>query len=301
MPPDSEPLFDADDIDYLSYEWCALPWSPWVPFTATRQVFQRIPDEPGLYRIRPAGKDFLMYVGETRRAVHQRLHELRIELKGADRMPWSEPHTESPGLWAWHDAEGYEYECSAAPLDASTNGRRGMEAFLLYRYRQERGESPLCNFGRFHPRYRRSTTRKENVRGGKLAEGQKDNPAGGPGLLPLTPAGVPGDRNWMGLSWSIPEPLVPEKIQGVPERQGVYIMSDAGSQEIVSIGQSMNCARRLLDNSSRSWDDSEILFSYHIPEKPVPQHQLRELEGDLIGNYYEQHRKAPVFQFRISA
>ena len=105
----------------------------------------------------------------------------------------------------------------------------------------------------------------------------------------------------MGLSWSIPEPLVPEKIQGVPERQGVYIMSDAGSQEIVSIGQSMNCARRLLDNSSRSWDDSEILFWYHIPEKPVPQHQLRELEGDLIGNYYDQHRKAPVFQFRISA
>ena len=154
-----------------------------------------------------------------------------------------------------------------------------MEAFLLYRYRQERGESPLCNFGRFHPRYRRSTTRKENVRGGKLAEGQKDNPAGGPGLLPLTPAGVPGDRNWMGLSWSIPEPLVPEKIQGVPERQGVYIMSDAGSQEIVSIGQSMNCARRLLDNSARSWDDSEILFSYHIPEKPIPQHQLRETGG----------------------
>ena len=115
-----------------------------------------IPADPGRARlypdIRPTGKDFLMYVGETRRAVHQRLHELRIELKGADRMPWSEPHTESPGLWAWHDAEGYQDQCSAAPLDASTNGRRGMEAFLLYRYRQERGESPLCNFGRFHPR-----------------------------------------------------------------------------------------------------------------------------------------------------
>jgi hypothetical protein len=186
------------------------------------------------------------------------------------------------------------------PLDASTNGRRGMEAFLLYRYRQERGESPLCNFGRFHPRYRRSTTRKENVRGGKLAEAQKDNPAGGPGLPPLTPAGAPGDRDWMGLSWSSPELLVAEKIKPVPERQGVYILSEAGSEEIVSIGQSMNCARRLLDNSARSWDDAEILFSYHIIEKPILVHQLRELEGDLIGNYYEQHRKAPVFQFRNS-
>lgn len=53
-----------------------------------------------------------------------------------------------------------------------------MEAFLLYKYRQEHGESTLCNFGRFHPRYRKSTNRKEGRRGGKLAEDQKDNPAG---------------------------------------------------------------------------------------------------------------------------
>ncbi|MFY9799681.1 MAG: hypothetical protein WAK10_00350 [Methanoregula sp.] len=29
-----------------------------------------------------------------------------------------------------------------------------MESFLLYRYQPERGESTLCNFGRYHPRYR---------------------------------------------------------------------------------------------------------------------------------------------------
>jgi hypothetical protein len=56
----------------------------------------------------------------------------------------------APSLWAWQDAEGFEYECSAAPPGASINGRRGMESYLLYRYRQERGESALCNFGRFH-------------------------------------------------------------------------------------------------------------------------------------------------------
>ena len=61
-------------------------------------------------------------------------------------MPWNDPHTAAPSLWAWQDAEGFEYECSAAPLDASINGRRGMESYLLYRYRQERGESTLCNF-----------------------------------------------------------------------------------------------------------------------------------------------------------
>jgi hypothetical protein len=30
-----------------------------------------------------------------------------------------------------------------------------MESFLLYRYRQERGASTLCNFGRFLRKYER--------------------------------------------------------------------------------------------------------------------------------------------------
>ncbi|MCX6697252.1 MAG: hypothetical protein NTV84_06800 [Methanoregula sp.] len=67
-------------------------------------------------------------------------------------MPWNDPHTAAPSLWVWTDAECFAYECSAAPPGASANGRRGMESFLLYRYRQEYGASTLCNFGRFHPR-----------------------------------------------------------------------------------------------------------------------------------------------------
>jgi hypothetical protein len=34
-------------------------------------------------------------------------------------MPWNDPHTAAPSLWAWQDAEGFAYECSATPLDAS--------------------------------------------------------------------------------------------------------------------------------------------------------------------------------------
>ncbi len=192
----------------------------------TNEEFREIPKEPGLYRIRPAGKDFLMYIGETRRTVHERLNELRHTLKRTDLMPWNDPHTAAPSLWAWQDAEGFEYECSAAPLDASINGRRGMESFLLYRYRQEYGESTLCNFGRFHPRYRKSTNRKENLRGGKLEEGHKDNPAGGPSHPPLPATGNPGDPDWMGLVVEWCEPLVPEKIQDAPAGPGLYILID---------------------------------------------------------------------------
>jgi hypothetical protein len=173
-----------------------------------------------------------------------------------------------------------------------------MEAFLPYKYRQEHGESTLCNFGRFHPRYRKSTNRKEGRRGGKLAEDQKDNPAGWPSIEPLEVTGKPGDGDWMGLEWTAREPLTAENIRKVAAGAGLYLLADAGSQEIVYIGQSADIANRLLDHSGKTWDDKSLQFSFQVIGQSVLPHNLRELENDLIGNYYENYRKAPEFQFR---
>ncbi|MDD1690479.1 MAG: hypothetical protein LUQ66_07450 [Methanoregula sp.] len=382
MSPDSEKpaARDLETIDHFFDNWCNLPWTGWVPFNATKQVFNRIPQEPGLYRIRPVGKECLVYIGETKRSLRERLHNLRIELAKAEGMPWSDPHTEAPGLWAWrtewlsnheagdtpedsasgewlanHEAgdtpedsadsemssgivdeknpngsadsglladtgakeissdvissslteeallpvDPCGFECSAAPLDASDSGRRAMESFLLYRYRQENGESPLCNFSRFHPRYRRSTTRKEGVRGTRLAEGQKDNPAGGPSHPPPRPLGTPGERDWMGLTWSAHEPLSEENLRNVPHRPCLYILLDDG--QVILISGAGDGAARLGGQAGRSWEGMVPQFSYHILDTPVLPHQLRELETDLIGNFYEQFRKAPELQFRSSS
>jgi hypothetical protein len=298
MSPDPDPShIDTQERDYLSYTWSSLPWSPWVPFTATKEEFRQIPREPGLYRIKPVGKDFLMYIGETRRTVHERINELRQTLNRTDLMPWNDPHPAAPSLWAWQDAEGFAYECSATPLDASQSGRRGMESFLLYRYRQEYGESTLCNFGRFHPRYRKSTNRKENKRGGKLDENHKDNPAGGPGIPPLTITGTPGERDWMGLAWSGIRPLDGETISSVPPGAGLYLLFEHDTGELVYIGQSADCAKRLRSHAIKFLDEKDLLFSSYIIEKAVLPHNLKELENDLIGNYFEQYRKAPKYQF----
>lgn len=344
---------DSEDIIWFSYDWCALPWSPWVPFSADRHAFHEIPDEPGLYRIREVGTDCLMYIGETKRPLRKRLHDLRIELSRAEQMPWSDPHAEAPALWAYiyerlsnlekenhlKDASTYKrlsnleeeknpqdsstsewppaladissgsgepaagpgprgYECSAAPLDASAAGRKGMESFLLCKYRQERGESPLCNFGRFHPRYRRSTDRKENKRGGRLAENQKDNPAGLPSIPPLDACGKPGDPGWMGLKWTARRQLPTDTIPDVAPGAGLYVLLDAVSREILYIGQSADVGKRLLDHSRKDWKGRTLQFSYKIIGPRVLPHHLKELENDLVGNFFEQNRKAPEFQFR---
>jgi hypothetical protein len=304
MLPEPEPEQEAprtpenlNDIYYFSEFWQDLPWSPWVPFDAPKE-FWYVPNEPGIYRIRPVGKDFLMYISETNRPLHRRLNELRQNLRRTDIMPWNDPDSSAPGLWAWRDVEGYEYECSAAPLDASPAGRRAMESFLLYKYRQEVGESPLCNFGRFHPRYRRSTNKAENLRGGKLETGQKDNPAGWPSIPPLSITGKPGDKEWMDLEWSDRKMLSEENIREVASGAGLYFLLDTGTQEILTIGQAADCAQRLLDTSRKDHGGREIQFSYQILGQKVLPHNLRELETDLIGNFFEHYRKAPGFQFR---
>jgi len=338
MPSDPAETLDPEDILWFSYDWCSLPWSPWIPFSADRHAFHEIPNEPGLFRIREVGTDYLMYIGETKRPLRQRLHDLIIELSRAEQMPWSEPHAEAPALWAYqkerqpvperetnildsappkktsglHEDEvtpgGAEatipepcgYECSATSLDASLGGRKGMESFLLYQYRQEYGSSPLCNFGRFHPRYRKSTNKKENKRGGKLDTDQKDNPAGFPSITPLEVVGTPGDPDWMGLEWAGYQPLSAESLEGVAPGAGLYLLADAGSQEIVYIGQSADVAQRLRDHCRRSWDERTLTFSYQIIGQSVLPHNLRELENDLIGNFFQQNKKAPAFQFRTS-
>ncbi|MEI7649394.1 MAG: hypothetical protein WCJ47_06770 [Methanomicrobiales archaeon] len=74
----------------------------------------------------------------------------------------------------------------------------------------------------------------------------------------------------------------------------------AGTEEICYIGQSGNCAKRLLDHAKKSWDGKELQFSFHGVERAVLPHQLKEWENDLNGNYFEYYRKAPEYQFRNS-
>jgi hypothetical protein len=56
----------------------------------------------------------------------------------------------------------------------------------------------------------------------------------------------------------------------------------------------------LLDHAKKSWDGKELQFSFHSVKRTVLPHQLKERENDLIGNYFEQNRKAPEYQFRNS-
>jgi hypothetical protein len=131
----SESSESSESPDYLSENWCGLKWSPWVKHKNFREESVRLPKLPGLYRVRVIDGGSLVYIGQTGRSVRKRQSELIVYLKDPGKMSFNDPHTAAPNLWAWADAEGFEFESSGAFFEGTKQDREGMEAYLLWQYR----------------------------------------------------------------------------------------------------------------------------------------------------------------------
>jgi len=89
-----------------------------------------LPAKPGVYRVRPADGDYLMYIGQTGRTLRQRLSELSKYRKAPELMPYNDPHTAAPSLWAWRDATGLDFECSGAASHNNGCSHKGSDRVL---------------------------------------------------------------------------------------------------------------------------------------------------------------------------
>ncbi len=270
---------------YIARQWCGLRWTPWVPFS--QEDFSVIPTYAGVYRVRPRNGHTLVYIGQTGRSLRGRLMTLR-NYTMRRQMPYNDPHTAAPNLWAWRISDGMEFECSAAPCHFSKRKRLGVESYLLCQYRLERGGSPLCNLGRFHPKYSRPGNRSTG-RGGLKLPKAKSNPAGGVSAPPLQRKGSPPDANWMGLKWVSAEG---QATAGA----GLYKVLDSRRRALVYIGQSKNLRARLLAHrSSKRWAREGSIW-VAIPRVMKLNHHRLELENDLLGSFYELFKDVPKYQ-----
>ena len=76
-------------------------------------------------------------------------------------MPYRDPHTAAPALWALRHALGCSFEVSAVAVLGDTRYRKGLEAPALAFYRQRHRRSPTVNFGRILQGYELSSANKE--------------------------------------------------------------------------------------------------------------------------------------------
>lgn len=287
-------------MKFLSSAWGDLHWTSWIPF-ATPSYFKHLPALPGVYRIRAVGVAELFYLGETGRSLRERLGDLRRHTM-KETMPYNDPHTAAPSLWAWRHAENIGFECSVAPVtladekEEARKLREGLEFYLLWLYRLEFGSSTRCNHGRFHPRYKKSTDRKKGVPGYRLPDEASNNPNGGPSLAPLQLVAEPFDLNWMGLAWSSSLPLEDSNLVNVPNASGVYRIFDPNAGALLYIGESNYLRKRLTSHAMKDWECITPLFSYVQLPYDVAAYQRREIENDLVGGYYSLTKNTPKFQ-----
>jgi hypothetical protein len=217
-------------------------------------------------------------------------------------MPFNDPHTAAPSLWAWRNADNIEFECAVAPMqlaDEKEEARRlreGLEFYLLWQYRLEFGSSTRCNHGRFHPRYVKSTDRKQGFVGHRLPDDAPDNPAGGLSLPPLKYNGESSGQQWMGLAWSDLFLLAPTAVQQMPGTPGVYKIIDSQTHELLYIGETGNLRDRFRSHAQKPWNGYAPFASYVSLPMHIPSYQRHEIENDLVAGYYALTRSMPVFQ-----
>src|SRR5690242_51447 len=152
---------------HYNHTLAPLAWSTWQLLYES-WLSGRLPDRPGLYRIRRTGRSDLDYIGQTgmgNMTLRQRAGMLRGVF--AEEMPYRDPHTAGPALWALRYAitknednntnDWSTFEISVVPVEGDTPWRKGLECVAIGLYRQEHGCSPTVNWGRMPLGYRMSS------------------------------------------------------------------------------------------------------------------------------------------------
>jgi hypothetical protein len=227
----------------------------------------------------------------------------------AEQMPYRDPHTAGPGLWALRHRGGEPLEVSFCPVDAPTPWRKGLEAVAIALHRQEHGRSPTLNFGRMPVGYRMSSANNAGLvaAGRRFRGGPSDDPDDShvPGLPPVGPL----DRDvasptWCGHEWRAWLPMTTEAILRLDTATGLYRIKGRAEQ-LVYIGESAIRARLLahaakLQTATAQGDalrvNAPLAFSLVRGPRWL-RHQRLELETDLIGALVLATRHAPAAQF----
>ena len=273
-----------------------LTWSDWYPLDGGTEVYRNVPTkQAGLYRIRTSQFNSLIYIGQTGRCLRERVRALRKGVYSED-MPYNDPHTAAPNLWVWRVEDQLDFEFSYLTTDIETFERQGLEDYFLWRHRQEKGCSTLCNYGRFHRLWIKPSNKKQGRAGRKLSLGAV-NPAGVLSSTPLEPCATSADSNWMGLTWSQPAILENIYIKQVPNIPAVYRLINANSGAVVYLGESEKLANRLQAHAMKNWRGLPLLFSFADELNLSEPHLRHEIEVDLIGAYFEEHKCVPMFQY----
>ena len=284
-----------DGAGIESSEWMGFEWSPWLSLHPDSEALDALSTDPGLYRVRHEAYEGLVYVGETGRSLRGRVRALARGVFDGE-MPFSDPHTASPSLWAIADRHGPGFEVSGATPPAATEKRqrKAIEDALIALHRRETDTNLIGNFGRMPPGYTKSKQRRSGVRGERSEDAARSFRDG---VDPLSWAHAESVTapEWMGLSWSSPIKLA-ETAGELPDTPGVYRIWDPDdAPPLEYIGESVTLSNRL--GRHRRTRDGGLVVSYAVRPDRAEKFQLSQTESELLGAHWLACGRAPRDQY----
>ena len=280
-------------------------WSDWYPLRGIGRE-RAISPKAGLYRIRRVGRESLDYVGQTGVSLRSRLGMLSGVYR--DDMPYGDPHTAGPALWALRDALGCEFEASVTVFEGSAPERKALECLAISQHRLAYGTSPTANFGRMPDGYRKSSgNNRALVDAGKRFRGGAD-----PSATPSPPSEeVHGDLTsdplslqWLGWDWTPWADVEDANVN--PASVGLYRLRNraVSDAELAYVGQGRIASRvaahtakgRRLDHTQSFWFGHGLEVSWAVVAEFTPT-LLLEHENDLIASHVLVFERCPLAQF----
>ncbi|WP_156665260.1 GIY-YIG nuclease family protein [Rhodococcus phenolicus] len=260
--------------------------------------------------MRRVGRNELDYIGQTGRNLRERLGALSRCYN--DEMPYRDPHTAAPALWALRHSSGCEFEASVYPLDVDAPTRKGREALEIALYRQQCGNSPTVQFGRVPLGYRASSQNNSRLvaAGARFRGGAYSGPPLAEHHVGTGPKGrlspAPQTESWCGHSWSAWLPLHEVGSNFAQVTVGLYrIRGDSGG-ELLYVGQGAlpNRPRAHLAKIAKADHAQGAILAMQkslevswVATPELASHQLLELENDLIAAHVLHMGSAPAAQF----
>jgi hypothetical protein len=221
-------------------------------------------------------------------------------------MPYNDPHTAAPALWAMRHRDGCDFEASVVVVTEIHQIRRALEATAITLYRMESGRSPTANFGRMPTGYRKSTgNNAQLVLSGRRMRGGPDPQA--PNMVNSAPVSGelgtdPDAVDWADLAWSPWTPAV--EATHMAFGSGLYRLRRTGTPGLVYVGQG-GIAGRLRSHLAKAtrqghpqapWFTGDLAASWvELPGMAMT--NLLENENDLIAAHMLAMGRAPWAQF----
>lgn len=288
-----------------------LDWSDWFPIeNIGKNKF--IPIDEGLYRIRIRGENKLCYIGQTGNSIRARLGQLSRGIF-KDVMPYNDPHTAAPALWAERQKRKIEIEASFCILKKLTTAeRKGYECISIYNHRLEYGCSPAFNFGRMPLGYRKSSSNTKRLKEtGKRFRGGPINEVLQSHKLGLKPFSQPKQNHknadkllqldW--TPWMTTEALL-HRLGG--SEMGVYILKNINQTNFLYVGEG-KIRDRIVSHLNKGkakghaqqyyFKDQKCIELTYVIDNKLEKHQRLEIENDLIALHIKSYNQIPSAQF----